>query len=345
MQPGPALGKTAKGAVFQGNERLMKQAPIAVRLMAVAYAATPVLVIWLGQAELPSLSVLLPNLLLLGAAPVIAFGVFRVRRWALTALGTHFFFTLGIAAVDAYFYNGLGAPMLCDIGVVAAMVLRLMPTDIRAPYLSRDGRGFRMSPRHEINLQAELERDGVRVCGKTYDMSQGGTYIECVPDGLTVGERCFLTLHMRERELRCQARLVSVNPEGLGVKPPGVGLQFSNLKESDAKTIEVFLSLGRKHPRLNVVLPIELSADRRFLRSETINLSLGGCFVRDGVGVFQPGDSVMVKIELQTHDEIDCVAEVAWLAEEGADQVGLALQFSTLPKVDQRRLRERLEEQ
>jgi Tfp pilus assembly protein PilZ len=279
--------------------------------------------------------------MLLPAVP-IAFGIIGVKRWAFYALMAHALVSVGLGIVDVCFAPAHALPLLVDVIAIGALAARMASVDVRQPYVAPVRRGFRAHPRHEIHLFAEITFEQQTAMGQTHDLSHGGAYIQCHTEGLEAGQKCRVRLQMRERELRVQGRVIRVCPEGESLKPAGFALQFTNMKSSDIETIETFVAV-RKHPRVTLSLPIELVGERAAVRTEAVNLSLGGCFVRGGKEDFQPGDRITVKLDLEATDVLECIAEVAWLASEDAQQPGLALQFVELTKRDRRRLRDRLE--
>ena len=98
----------------------------------------------------------------------------------------------------------------------------------------------------------------------------------------------------------------------------------------------------RRHPRKTSELPVRISTidaetdpstGRPFFRSirETCaNVSRGGAFVRTRESL-ESGRRVLVELTLPDGRELEAVGRVAWsrrsLAPEGADDVGLAVEF------------------
>ena len=285
-----------------------------------------------------------PAALAFTAAPAIAWGIFKVRRWAFFALPIHGFFVLAVGALDLSYCPDHAAPLaLAALSVISLFTL-LVRKVVRMPYLAQDGRGFRKASRHGVDLPSQLLVGEITLEARTVDISRGGAYLACPTVGITVGDRAWLVMTMRSREWRSQARIASVNPQGLGLKPEGIGLQFTNLKDTDFESIDAFIALGRKYQRREIALPVSLQTSAHTLITETVNLSLGGAFVNGGNDRFHPGDKVMVSLTVEEGDTIDCLAEVAWASadDHSSPHSGVALQFVDLGKSDSKKLRKRL---
>lgn len=322
----------------------MMRAPLAVRMAAIVYGAMPLLILWLAETELTSPASLAPMALTLLGAPFIARGIWMVRRWAFFALPVHGLFLIALGGVDLTFYPSHRAPLA--LALLSAVVLFALVSRkaVRIPYVAQDGRGFRKARRHGVDLPSDLLLGERTRAARTVDISRGGAYLSCKTEGVIVGGRGWLVMTMRHREWRCQIRIASVSPEGLGLKPGGVGIEFTNLKDTDFESIDAFIALGRRYQRCEVALPISLQTSAHTHHTETVNLSLGGSFVTGGNDRFHPGDKVMISLTITEGDTIDCMAEVAWASadDHSSPHSGVALQFLDLGKADLKKLRRRL---
>lgn len=306
--------------------------------------------VWLLQLEAPSYSVFLPLGLATAVAPVLAVGLWRVKRKAWIGLQVFSFLAVGIGLSHILVYPEHVSPVAGFLSVISISALLVWKESLRRPFLAVDGRGFRRTTRHEIDMECQLMfgesgSQGIwQLQGRTIDLSEGGVYVTCDPSSLQIDQRCMFDTKLRNHHLRTRARVAAIFPDGIGPKPRGIGLEFLNLVQTDRDTIAALIRSGRRHVRAPVALPIEVSLGARTVQLQTINLSRGGCFVNDPDNSFQPGDQVMFKIALHPGDEVEGLAEVAWAPEDerAARPAGFALQFQKMTRDDLMRLKERL---
>ena len=202
------------------------------------------------------------------AAPVVAVGLFRVRRWA-------YFLFLGHAAVllcyNLYFvlkyshsYYWLS---LFQTGCGIAVIGYFLRREVSAPYLSLVPRGWRHHLRQKVVCGAEV--DGKRHL--TNDLSETGCFLVETGDALRLGQRLRLALETgAEARLHLSGRVIRLGPEGCGVR--------FNTRRKERRAIRQFLSTH--YPlRFRVELPVAVSPSGHPLVASTFNISRRGLYL------------------------------------------------------------------
>lgn len=291
-------------------------------------------------------AVLMPSAVALAASPLIALGLWKVKRPAWFALMLQLSFFTVFALVTIPFCKDptvLAAPFLH----LAASALAFIPRNARAPFLNPERRGFRQTKRWDINLRTVLNDETGSREAETLDLSQRGAYIAVHTKALTVDQKLMVELQLRGGEaFRLPARIMSVNPEGLGTKPEGIGVSWGALTESDTSRIERFIEEGRRHSRTPVQIDVAVKHGGKLLHCRSYDVSESGCYLQLSDASLHPGDSVALSLSLYDGDKLDLVGVVTWLPdqERAGKPDGIAVEFASLSKTDIARLKQRIDE-
>jgi Tfp pilus assembly protein PilZ len=290
-----------------------------------------------------------PTLVVLCAPPFVAFGLLTRKRVAWILLVTEVALLLAVLAATLAFSRSLEVawaimPPMLHVALSGAVFLT---RTARAPYLFDDGRGFRTTKRHQINLRTVVEIAGVRREAQTLDLSRAGAYATLPIDGLSLQQRVVFELHLRSgRALRLPAHVMSLHPKESEARSEGIGVRFAHLTPHDKRSLDVFIEEGRRHLRQPVRVRAAFDIKGETYRCETHDLSLSGCYLEAQPQLLQPGDPVALTLDLHDEDKLDVIGKVSWLPESErlGKPDGIAIEFHSLSKRDHERLMERLAE-
>ncbi|MCC6810807.1 MAG: PilZ domain-containing protein [Deltaproteobacteria bacterium] len=330
----------------------MSRLPALLKLVALLYGGSAAwCVTWLAESGDERAFFFPATILAVGAIP-IAWGLIAVQRAAFIWMYIHVAAWLAIAAATSYFVKDGGMYLWFAAAHAAVCSLPFLKRNIREPFVHGDGRGFREKTRHDINLKSFIEFEGQRREGETMDLSERGAYVSVATDGLEVGQRIVVQMHLRANKfLRLPAHIMSLSAEGTGTKLRGIGIQFAHLTEHDIAQIHHFVSEGHRQGQKAKPQKLRASFEKNQKRHEceVFDLSLTGCYLTDLSRVLEPGDKVGLLIELHEGDTLDTVVEVMWLPEDATivavtNTRGAAVEFRNLSKQDAQRITARLAE-
>jgi len=323
----------------------MRALPAKLKFAAYTYAALGLWLVCLAASS-SQLALIAPLLLMLAGAPLIAYGLRGVTRWGYIALIVHAPTLVAIGAITLTYVTPDVFIFVALVHATAVFVFYLS-ADVRAPYLAREKRGFRRYRRFETNLRGVVETPQGKRWGETLDISAGGAYLHVDVSAFHVDQRVTVEIQLREKKvLRAPVRVVSINPEGAGSKPYGIGVQFTSLTASERAQLQEFIGLARRHERVPVELVVSFMFKTQKVAARTIDLSMSGCYVAVDGSILQPGDRLTLDVSLHEGDELELAAEVMWLAfqESQGKPPGAALQFVAMTNTDRQRLKDRLKE-
>ncbi len=325
----------------------MSRLPLPLTITAVLYALSAGwCAVWLPSSgdERPFF---FPVTFLAVAAIPIAWGLINVQRAAFIWMYIHVGVWLAIGGATAYFVKTNAVFLYVAMAHVTLFSLPFLRRNARAPFVHGDGRGFRLGKRHDINLRSHLELEGKKRDAETMDLSERGAYVAVATEGLAVGQRVMVQIHLRDdQHIRLPAHIMSVNPDGLGAKTQGIGIQFSHLTEHDTERLLHFIAEGRRHMRTPIRVPATLMHKHQEHPCDTYDLSLSGCFLDAQDGLLQPGDHISLMLHLHDGDSVEVVGEVTWLPDEQTigKPKGVAVEFRHLGREDAARIAARLNE-
>lgn len=322
----------------------MQKLPLIVRIAAIALGAN---VLWgLGLClSSEQIALVVPMAALLFLAPVLAWGLLKVKRQFFIGSIIHTIAVLAIGAASLMFLSHTSLVALAMAQALAATVVLVQP-NVRAPFLRRRT-GFREHKRYDVNLRVSIDNGTFKRDGETIDVSAGGAYIDIVTDGFEQDARIKIDVELRQnRNLRLPARIVAMHPEGVGNKPRGIRVQFTAMTRGEKQSLETFISSGRHHERLPVTLPVSFESGGVSVAAQTLDLSAGGCYVGGPHLQCHPGDRLAMTVMLHDGDPLELIGEVMWMSitDSKGKPPGLAIQFLSMSRADKRRLIERLKE-
>ncbi len=290
----------------------------------------------------------MPLSIILFTAVPVTWGLWNVRRKFFIAAIIHGITTMAIGLATTFFVEHTSGFVIAAIIQSAAVTAVFFQKDVRLPFL-RQRKGFRRFKRYEANVKALVEltsAGGEMRQGETFDISYGGAYICLDPRGLETHMKIKVDLEVRGgTRLRIPARIAAVGVEGLGAKPPGIGVEFTSVARSDKQTLDKLISAARQAERMPLKLPVSFERLGTVVEGETVDVSLTGCYV-GGSATASPGDRVSLTLMLHDGDPLELMGEVAWLSQTDSSgkPPGLAIRFTELSRADRQRLEDRLRE-
>jgi Tfp pilus assembly protein PilZ len=286
-----------------------------------------------------------PMALLLAISPLFTYGLMKIDRKFFIGAIIH---TIAVSAIGGASLMFLQNKVILCIAMTQALTATMMLTmpNVRAPFLRRRT-GFRQHKRYDANLRVTVDAESFKREGETIDVSVGGAYIDIPVDGFVRDTRVKLDLELRQgKNLRLPARIIAVNSEGMFNKPRGLSVQFTAMTRAERTSLETFISTGRHFERLPIVLPVSFEAHGTKLAADTVDVSLGGCYVKGAHTQCHPGDRLAMTFMLHDDDPLELIGEVMWmsLTDSSGKPPGLAIQFLSMSRSDKQRLTERLKE-
>jgi hypothetical protein len=329
---------------------VMARSSLLLKFLCLLYASSAFWCItWITEADANDAGFFMPATGLAALAVPIAFGLMRAKKVAYYLFYAHVVAWVAIGlAITGYIKHHREWVYFAIAHVVVVAVL-FLPGRVRGLFFVMPS-AMRTAARHDINLNTFIEAEGARRTGETVDLSQGGAFISVPTEGLSVGQRVVVQMHLRANKfLRLPAHVKSVNAQASDQNLRGIGVSWSHLTDHDKENIDHFMAEGRRMNKMQT--PLKLSAsfawEQRKYTCDLYGLTGEGCYLDDKDHVLQPGDQVALTIHLHEGDTIEVVSEVKWLPGDATivavtNIIGSALEFRGLSKKDAQRIEERI---
>jgi hypothetical protein len=304
--------------------RPLIQRPKRITLIATIYALLPFVNLlqlkaqfhtsWLGAvAHYPALGALL-----MLSAPVVAFGLFRVRRWGYTAFLLHAGALMVYNVVLAWKYpqaSYVGSLVRSGVGLL--FLLFVLRKEIYSPYLALEPRGFRRKTRTPVAILVNTATGIYR----SRDLSAAGMFL-LLPQNVSarLGERQDFILKLQNDDLTVSGEIMRRDADGIGVA-------FRSTRKQRA-TIKDFLS--RHYPsRIPSSLDVLLRWKGTAQRAQLWNLSTEGAYVVTPDGSSLPD---VLDMELTKPLGTRARARVRWFNPHGefGKPPGLGVEFTSV---------------
>jgi hypothetical protein len=207
--------------------------PVEIRLIVALYLLSPLINVlhtaYWSDASVAAVvryalwpeNALSTSLILMG--PVVALGVYSGRLWGLVLFLLHAgaILTHNTVLLFRHESGAIGSIIAVDVVVFAAVVY-VLQRDMRAPYLSREARGWRGAERIIRELPLEIVHQAQRITGVTINVSRTGALVRLhAPEPqLENDAQVMLVFHFETTPLTLPARIVRVGPHNktLGVR-------------------------------------------------------------------------------------------------------------------------------
>jgi hypothetical protein len=233
----------------------MNRRPLSITIIAVIYLLEPFgnLAVAAYANRIPLLGkqgvlahLIWSDWLILAMFPVVALGVFMVRRW-----GWYLFlgFSLVLIGYNLWVYGYINPHY--SLGTVIAFVVMITAVSavffrkhVYSPYFNPRLRWWEIPARYRvaINTQILTDRHGALVA-QTADISESGCFVVMSSD-LQVGEQVWLVLSCRGTQINCLGRVV--RQADSGGSDCGYGIMFQAMpREARLKIRHLVRSLAK----------------------------------------------------------------------------------------------------
>lgn len=200
---------------------------------------------------------------ILGLFPVVAVGIYKVRRW-----GWYLFICFSVLLISYnlivyYFLNPHYSleTILFFILIITGMSAFFLRKHVYAPYFNPRLRWWETAARYRVTLNTTiLTSDGAKECN-TLDISETGCFVNDKAE-LTEGSHVWLKINCKETEIRCFGKVV--RKTGPKEKCAGYGIMFQDIsKETKEKVRHLIWSLERLEyeDRQDVIPTLEIPTD------------------------------------------------------------------------------------
>jgi hypothetical protein len=258
----------------------MKKRPLSIIIIALIYLFEPVgnliQAAYINKLPLMGEDSILTHLIwsdwiILGLFPVVAFGVFMVRKW-----GWYLFvgFSAVLISYNLYVYLYLNPnyqlhTVLLFILSVTAMSAIFFRKHVYAPYFNPRLRWWEVASRYKITLDTKILTDESVLKCRLLDISESGCFVNNTGE-LSIGESVLLIIQCAGNEIKCTGKIVRKSNK---IENAGYGIYFQAIsKETRLKikrlirTLETHGGRDRQGSVTGHVIPAEtLKEKSRFL--------------------------------------------------------------------------------
>lgn len=218
----------------------MKRKPLSIIIIAIIYLIEPVGTIVIG-ARVNALPVFGPDgifahllwsdWLLLAGFPVVALGIYSVRKW-----GWYLFviFSALLIGYNVYVYLFLNPNyslglIIFFIVVITAISAVLFRKQVYAPYFNPRMRWWEIAARYRVNLDARiLTSDHGSANAHILDISETGCFVGAAGE-LQEGANVWLVIRCGETEISCLGRIV--RKVAAGKEGQGYGIMYHGMSK------------------------------------------------------------------------------------------------------------------
>jgi PilZ domain-containing protein len=225
----------------------MRQRPLSVKLISLLCLLMPPCVLWMAArvSGLPLAGnhgifhhMAVSDGFVLALFPVVAAGVYSVRRWG-------WYLYVGFAAflipytlrADSIIGSGFGRGVtLFFIAAIVSLCALFFRKHVYSPYFDPRLRWWESAPRYRINLNTRLfTRRGEAEAVVMKDISTTGCFVD-LSRNLAVGERVWIVIECASAEISCMGRVVRAEARA-GV-PRGYGVMFDAMNRENRTRLD-----------------------------------------------------------------------------------------------------------
>lgn len=263
---------------------MMKKRPLSIIIIALIYFFEPVgnliqaayvnkLPLWGPDSILSHL--IWSDWIILGLFPVVAMGVFMVRKW-----GWYLFigFSGVLIAYNIYVYLYLNPnyqlhTVLLFILIVTVMSAIFFRKHVYAPYFNPRLRWWEVASRYSIRFDTKIITDEAALNCQLLDISASGCFVDNAGE-LSVGDSVWLIIKCAGDEIKCLGKIVRKSIESNG---SGYGIYFQTMSRETRLKLKRLIQTLESHggrDRKGSVSPNAIPSDALEKR-KTLFQSLG----------------------------------------------------------------------
>ncbi len=266
---------------------MMKKRPLSIIIIALIYLFEPfgnlIQAAYVNNLPLFGENSILSHLfwsdwIILGLFPVVALGVFMVRKW-----GWYLFigFSVLLIAYNLFVYLYLNPnyqlyTVLLFILIVTAMSAVFFRKHVYAPYFNPRLRWWEVASRYNITLAAKILTNDTSLDCRLLDISASGCFVNYAGD-LAVGESVLLIIQFGEDEIKCMGKIVRKSTK---TDQSGCGIYFQTVSKETRlklkrliKTLESYGGRDRQGAIPSSAISADSSENENPSYNENINLN------------------------------------------------------------------------
>jgi PilZ domain-containing protein len=233
----------------------MKKRPLSIIIISLIYFLEPVgnliQAAYINKLPLVGANSILSHLIwsdwiVLGLFPVVAVGVFMVRKW-----GWYLFvgFSILLIAYNLYVYLYLVNPnyqlhtVLLFILIITVMSAVFFRKHVYAPYFNPRLRWWEVASRYKITLNTKILTDDAILNCRLQDISESGCFVDNTGE-LSVGDNVLLAIQCAGDEIRCTGNVVRKSNKS---DNPGYGIYFQAITKETRLKIKRLVKTLESH--------------------------------------------------------------------------------------------------
>ena len=232
----------------------MKKRPLSIIIISLIYLFEPIgnliQAAYINNLPLVGENSILSHLIwsdwiILGLFPVVALGVFMVRKW-----GWYLFvgFSVVLIAYNLYVYFYLNPnyqlhTVLLFILIVTAMSAVFFRKHVYAPYFNPRLRWWEVPSRYNITLATKILTNDTALNCRLLDISVSGCFVNYAGE-LSVGESVLLIIQCAGNEIKCMGKIVRKSTK---TDHSGYGIYFQTLSRETRLKLKRLIKTLESH--------------------------------------------------------------------------------------------------
>lgn len=232
----------------------MKKRPLSIIIIALIYLFEPVgnliQAAYVNKLPLVGANSILSHLIwsdwiILGLFPVVAVGVFMVRKW-----GWYLFvaFSVLLISYNLYVYLYLNPnyqlhTVLLFILIVTAMSAVFFRKHVYAPYFNPRLRWWEVASRYNIALNTKILTNDTALTCRLSDISASGCFVDYAGE-LSVGDSIMLIIQCSGDEIKCMGKIVRKSTK---TGNSGYGIYFQTIPKETRLKIKRLIKTLESH--------------------------------------------------------------------------------------------------
>ena len=232
----------------------MKKRPLSITIIALIYFFEPVgnliQAAYINKLPLLGANSILSHLIwsdwiILGLFPVVAVGVFMVRKW-----GWYLFvgFSVVLITYNLYVYLYLNQnyqlhTVMLFILIVTVMSAVFFRKHVYAPYFNPRLRWWEVASRYNIAFDTKIITNETTLDCRLLDISMSGCFVNDAGE-LSVGESVWLIIKCAGDEIKCLGKIVRKSP---GSDSSGYGIFFQTMSRETRLKLKRLIQTLESH--------------------------------------------------------------------------------------------------